>query len=174
MPKKPSAMLFFFFLSSFLFFFFFFFNFFFLSFFLFFFFFIFFSFLENDQCKTRELFFYSVSDFFFSWQLKKSQKLGSARRAMRQKWVHIHYILRCAGSWDKLPPPPLVWSMPGIQTFTKIVPIKQQVIECTGNIGLHNLAGNHDTRKFLSNRIGASKRDIWTRAGNVIAPSLKY
>ena len=29
-------------------------------------------------------------------------------------------------------------------------------------------------RKFLSNRIGASKRDIWTRAGNVIAPSLKY
>ena len=29
-------------------------------------------------------------------------------------------------------------------------------------------------RKFLSNRIGASKRDIWTRAGNVIAPALKY
>ena len=29
-------------------------------------------------------------------------------------------------------------------------------------------------RKFLSNRTGASKRDIWTRAGNVIAPSLKY
>ena len=29
-------------------------------------------------------------------------------------------------------------------------------------------------RKFLFNRIGASKRDIWTRAGNVIAPSLKY
>ena len=29
-------------------------------------------------------------------------------------------------------------------------------------------------RKFLSNRIGASKRDIWTRAGNVTAPSLKY
>ena len=29
-------------------------------------------------------------------------------------------------------------------------------------------------RKFLSNRIGASKRDIWTRVGNVIAPSLKY
>ena len=29
-------------------------------------------------------------------------------------------------------------------------------------------------RKFLSNRIGASKRDIWTRAGNVIAPSLNY
>ena len=27
------------------------------------------------------------------------------------------------------------------------------------------------TRKFLSNRIGASKRDIWTRVGNVIAPS---
>ena len=29
-------------------------------------------------------------------------------------------------------------------------------------------------RKFLSNRIGASKRDILTRAGNVVAPSLKY
>ena len=29
-------------------------------------------------------------------------------------------------------------------------------------------------RKFLSNRTGASKRDIWTRAVNVIAPSLKY
>ena len=29
-------------------------------------------------------------------------------------------------------------------------------------------------RKFLSNRTGASKRDIWTRAGKVIAPSLKY
>ena len=30
------------------------------------------------------------------------------------------------------------------------------------------------TRKFLSNRTGASKRDIWKRAGNVIVPSLKY
>ena len=29
-------------------------------------------------------------------------------------------------------------------------------------------------RKFFSNRIGASKRDIWMRVGNVIAPSLKY
>ena len=28
-------------------------------------------------------------------------------------------------------------------------------------------------REFLSNRIGASKRDIWMRAGNVIASSLK-
>ena len=28
-------------------------------------------------------------------------------------------------------------------------------------------------RKFLSNSTGASKRDIWTRAGNMIAPSLK-
>ena len=36
------------------------------------------------------------------------------------------------------------------------------------------LSSVRDHRKFLSNRTGAFKRDIWTRAGNVIAPSLKY
>ena len=39
---------------------------------------------------------------------------------------------------------------------------------------VYNNSRKEHTRKFLSNRTGASKRDIWTRAGNVIAPSLKY
>ena len=51
----------------------------------------FFPSLENDQCKMWEFYFYSIFGplFFFPWQKKKGQKLGSVHRAMWQKWVHI-------------------------------------------------------------------------------------
>ena len=55
-------------------------------------------FFLNEQCEMQE--FHLAANFFifFLATKKKKKKLGSARRAMRQKWVHI--LMRTV-SWDK-------------------------------------------------------------------------
>ena len=129
-----------------------------------------------------------VTCIYCSLSVKISTR--KSQHIMRRSWRHCFAFVFCVCRQQKPKDPQFephdwrrhytgaavykVWDLPYICGFYRIISHINNVygtifFDRTQDIGFSRIY-----RKFLSNRIGASKRDIWTRAGNVIAPSLKY